>query len=150
MLIPPGRYKNPASCDTVKIQALLAHINGENMKNLSVDISEYPPDKSITLLTVKGYIDTTTGPEFEKSFRSALGAKITKMMIDLRDVDYISSAGWGVFISEIRKIREQKGDLVLVGMKPSVLDVFEMLQFNSILKSFPTLISAVKKSFGNS
>src|ERR1700690_516512 len=115
---------------------------GGNMDNISVSISEHPQNKDITLLAVKGFIDTTTAPEFEKKFLSVLGDKKFKLVVDLKDVNYISSAGWGIFISEIKRIRNQKGDLVLVGMNPEVSEVFELLEFNTILKSFPNVESA--------
>ncbi|HEY5040031.1 MAG TPA: STAS domain-containing protein [bacterium] len=120
------------------------------MENISVSISDHPQNKEITLLAVKGFIDTTTAPEFEKKFLSVLGDKKFKLIVDLQDVNYISSAGWGIFISEIKRIRNQKGDLVLVGMNSEVSEVFELLEFNSILKSFPNVDSAVKKGFEKS
>jgi anti-sigma B factor antagonist len=119
----------------------------DGMENISVSVSEYPANREITLLGVKGFIDTTTAPEFEKRFQSVLVDKKYKLVIDLKDVNYISSAGWGIFISEIKRIRNQKGDLVLVGMSPEVAEVFELLEFNTILKSFPNVETAVKKGF---
>jgi len=120
---------------------------GGPLENISVDISEVPQSRDITLLAVKGFIDTTTAPEFERKFLSVLGDKKFKLVVDLKDVNYISSAGWGIFISEIKRIRGQKGDLVLVGMNPEVTEVFELLEFNTILKSFPDVDAAVKKGF---
>ncbi len=117
------------------------------MEKISVNVSEHPQNKEITLMAVKGFIDTTTAPEFEKKFLMVLGEKKFKLVVDLKDVNYISSAGWGIFISEIKRIRNQKGDLVLVGMNPEVSEVFELLEFNTILKSFPNVESAVQKGF---
>jgi anti-sigma B factor antagonist len=120
------------------------------MENILVNVSEYPRNKDITLLTVKGFIDTATAPEFEKVFKAVLAQMKNKLVFDLKEVDYISSAGWGIFISEIKHVRNQKGDLVLVGMKPEVSEVFELLEFGTILKSFPDIESAVKKCFKDS
>ncbi|HVZ81224.1 MAG TPA: STAS domain-containing protein [bacterium] len=117
------------------------------MANLTVDVSEHPQNHEITLLAVKGFIDTTTAPEFERTFHTVLNDKKFKLVVDLKDVNYISSAGWGIFISEIKRIRGQKGDLVLVGMNPEVAEVFELLEFNTILKSFPNVEMALKKGF---
>jgi len=117
------------------------------MDNITVTVSEAPQNKDVTLLAVRGFIDTTTAPEFEKKFQAVLGEKKFKLVVDLKDVNYISSAGWGIFISEIKRIRSQKGDLLLVGMNPEVSEVFELLEFNTILKSFPNVEMAVKKGF---
>ena len=116
-------------------------------KNISVNLSDNASNPSVAILTVKGFIDTVTAPEFEKVFHAALNAQKYKLVVDLEAVNYISSAGWGVFISQIKRIRAQKGDLVLVGMNPEVGEVFELLEFNSILKTFPTVEAAVQKAF---
>src|ERR1019366_7903412 len=104
------------------------------MENLTVSLSQAPQNKDITIITVMGFLDTTTAPEFEKVFKSTLDEKKFKLVIDLTKVDYISSAGWGLFVSEIKRIRNEGGDLVLAGMNPNVMEVFELLDFNSILK----------------
>ena len=117
------------------------------MDNLTVSFSEAPFNKDVTLLTVKGSLDTNTVSEFDKNFQSALRKNRFKLVIDLKDAHYISSAGWGLFVSEIRHIRGENGDLVLAGMVPDVLDVFELLQFNTILKFFPDVETAVNKGF---
>jgi len=120
------------------------------MQNISINISEHPQHKDLVLVAVKGFIDTTTAPEFEKTFQSILAEKKYKLVMDLKDVNYISSAGWGIFISEIKRIRSQKGDLVLAAMSPEVTEVFELLEFNTILKSFQNVEQAVKTGFGRS
>jgi anti-sigma B factor antagonist len=61
------------------------------------------------------------------------------IIIDSSNVDYISSAGWGIFISEIKGIREKGGDLKLVRMIPDVYKVFELLEFHYIIKAFDTI-----------
>jgi anti-anti-sigma factor len=118
--------------------------------NISVNVTESTQHKGITIITVKGILDTVTAPEFEQQFRSVLDNKKFKLVIDLTDVEYISSAGWGNFISEIKRIRGEKGDLVLAGMKPAVTDIYELLEFDTFLKSFPDVESAVSKGFKKS
>jgi anti-sigma B factor antagonist len=118
------------------------------MDGLTVNVSNHAKHGDVTLLTVKGFIDTTTAPEFEKAFQGVLNDKKYKIVVDLKGVNYISSAGWGIFISEIKRIRGQKGDLFLAGMNGEVTEVFELLEFNTILKSFNDVESALKKGFG--
>jgi anti-sigma B factor antagonist len=117
------------------------------MQNISVTASPHSRHKDITLISVKGFIDTNTAPEFEKTFQSVLGEKRFNLIIDLKEASYISSAGWGIFVGEIKRIRNQKGDLFLVGMNPEVTDIYELLQFSSILKSFPNVELAIQKGF---
>ena len=119
------------------------------MEKISVQATPAPGNPGITLLSVKGYIDTLTSVEFEKNLLLALEDKKNKLVVDLKEVAYISSAGWGIFIGHIKKIRDQKGDLILAGMKPEVSEVFELLEFNTILKAFPDVQVAIQKGFGH-
>ena len=90
----------------------------------------------ISLLKVRGYVDATTAPELNKSVTKLLQDGRYQIIVDLSAVNYISSAGWGVFVGEIRGIRENGGDLKIVHMTPDVREVFEMLEFNRILSSY--------------
>ena len=118
------------------------------MKNLTVSASTYSQNKEVTVISVKGFIDMTTAPEFERTFQSVLSENKFNLVVDLKEVTYISSVGWGIFIGEIKRIRGQKGNLVLACMSPEVADAYELLQFNSIIKSFPTVDQAVQGAFG--
>jgi anti-sigma B factor antagonist len=120
------------------------------MKNITVTASIHPQHKEITLLAVKGFIDTNTAPEFDRTFQGALNEKKFKLVVDLKDVTYISSAGWGLFVGEIKRIRNQKGDLILAAMSPEVEEAYDLLQFSTILKAYPTVDQAVQKGFGKS
>jgi anti-sigma B factor antagonist len=99
------------------------------------------PDQQI--LEVAGYIDTTTSAELEREIKSLIQSRRYKVIVDLTRVSYISSAGWGIFISVIREIRENGGDLKLVGMVPDVYEVFELLEFQNILGAYPNVEEAV-------
>ncbi len=101
-------------------------------------------NNNISIIKVGGYIDTTTSSELEHHLTKLLERGSYNIVIDLGNVDYVSSAGWGIFISEIKGIREKGGDLKLIGMIPEVYEVFELLEFHYILKAFNTLQDAVK------
>lgn len=113
------------------------------MDGIKLGIETAGQQKEISVIKVGGYIDTTTSAELENALETLLQDKTYNIVIDLADVDYISSAGWGIFISEIKGIREAGGDLKLVGMISDVLEVFELLEFHFILKSFTTLEEAI-------
>ncbi|MFQ5636752.1 MAG: STAS domain-containing protein [bacterium] len=113
------------------------------MEGIQVSVEKAGSQQHISIIKVGGYIDTTTSAELEHALSSILKANRYSIIIDLGNVDYISSAGWGIFISEIKGIREKKGDLKLVRMIPDVFEVFELLEFHYILKAFDTLEEAI-------
>jgi len=99
----------------------------------------------ISIIKVGGYIDTTTSSELERALGALLKQGRFFIIVDLGNVDYISSAGWGIFISEIKSIRENGGDLKLVRMVPDVYEIFELLEFHHILDVYDTVDEAVNK-----
>jgi len=117
------------------------------MKGIDVYVEEAAQNRGVSVLRVSGYVDTTTSPDLERRLQALLREKRYHVVVDLAKVEYISSAGWGIFISEIREIREQGGDLKLSGMIPDVREVFDLLEFENILQSYPDAELAVA-SFG--
>ena len=113
------------------------------MEGIQLSVEKTGSQNSVSVIKVGGYIDTTTSSELEHALNSLLKAGSYNIIIDLGNVDYVSSAGWGIFISEIKGIREKGGDLKLVRMIPEVYEVFELLEFHYILKAFDTLEEAV-------
>ena len=114
------------------------------MEGIQVSVEKVGPQSDISIIRVGGYIDTTTSSELERALDSLLKAGVVRVIIDLGNVDYISSAGWGIFISEIKGMRERNGDLKLARMIPDVYEVFELLEFHYILKAFDTIEEAIE------
>jgi len=113
------------------------------MEGIQVSMEKVGANQDIAVIKVGGYIDTTTSAELEHSLSSIMKSNCFNIVIDLGNVDYISSAGWGIFISEIKGIREKHGDLKLVRMIPDVYEVFELLEFHYILKAFDNIEEAI-------
>jgi anti-anti-sigma factor len=115
------------------------------MEGIQVSTEMRGSQNQISLIKVGGFIDTTTSSEVERALHNLLKQNRFNIIIDLGNVDYISSAGWGIFISEIKSIREQNGDLKLVRMIPDVYEIFELLEFHHILDVYDTSDEAIKK-----
>jgi anti-anti-sigma factor len=115
------------------------------MEGIQVSTEMRGSQNQISLIKVGGFIDTTTSSEVERALHNLLKQNRFNIIIDLGNVDYISSAGWGIFISEIKSIREQNGDLKLVKMIPDVYEIFELLEFHHILDVYDSSEEAIKK-----
>ena len=90
----------------------------------------------VSVLKVSGYLDTTTASELENALYGLLKRGEYRVVVDLSGVNYISSAGWGIFISEIKEIRNHGGDLKLAGMVGDVHEVYNLLEFHTILEAY--------------
>lgn len=115
------------------------------MEGIQVSTETAGSRNHISIIKVGGYIDTTTSSELERALDALLKQGRFFIVVDLGNVDYISSAGWGIFISEIKSIRENGGDLKLVRMVPDVYEIFELLEFHHILDVYDNVNEAVGK-----
>jgi anti-anti-sigma factor len=100
-------------------------------------------DGDITILHVNGHLDSVSTGSFENILGDVIRSGGYKLIVDLSDVSYISSGGWGIFTGEVKKLREKGGDVVLAGMTPEVYDVFDLLGFGEILVSFYSVDEAL-------
>jgi anti-anti-sigma factor len=112
------------------------------MSDIKISLDSSGPAGKVSVVRVDGVIDTITAPELEKVMNSLLEQKKFYIVVDLGGVDYISSAGWGIFISNIREIRQNSGDIKLARMIPNVYEIFELLEFDSILRAFDSVEKA--------
>jgi anti-sigma B factor antagonist len=96
----------------------------------------------IVLVKVSGYIDAHTFEELENEIQSKFSSNQYKLIIDLSDVPYISSAGAGVFIGAFPQAQENDGSIILLNPSKNVLDVFELLGLTEIFTISKDLESA--------
>lgn len=101
--------------------------------------------QSIVIIRIGGYLDFTTSDEIDKVIERCVHGNNHRIIVDLGDVDYISSRGWSIFLSRLKEIRDNGGDLKLASMKPDVFQVYEVLEFFWFLKSYETLEEAVNE-----
>ena len=80
---------------------------------------------------ITGRLDTTTAPALEKTINENLG-EIKNLILDLKSLEYISSAGLRVLLSTQKKM-QHVGNMKIVNVCELVMEVFEMTGFADIL-----------------
>ncbi len=116
------------------------------MARLSISLAESEKSE-VSEVRIDGVVDTNTAGELEETIDTLLNRERFRIILDLAGVEYISSAGWGAIISKIRDIRNKQGDIILSGMVANVREVFELLEFDNLLKQFSSLDDA-RGAFG--
>lgn len=100
---------------------------------------------NVHVLELKGYLDAHTAPKLEEAFQDLLNTNRTRIVVNCRDLSYISSAGLGVFMAFIEDVRNKSGDIKLTNMSPKVYNVFDLLGFPLLYEIFKEESEAVKK-----
>ena len=88
-------------------------------------------DNGKLTVSLKGRLDTTTAPSLEAEFKSSLSG-VNELIIDLKELVYISSAGLRVLLSA-QKVMNKQGKMLVKNANDDVKDVFDVTGFVDIL-----------------
>lgn len=97
----------------------------------------------VSILNIKGYLDAHTAPDFEKSIKNLINEDRYRIVIDLDGLQYISSAGLGVFMGFVEEVRQNSGDIKISSASPKVFKVFDLLGFPSLYEFYKSAEEAV-------
>lgn len=103
--------------------------------------------ESVNVLELKGYLDAHTAPKLEEAFQTLLKSQRFNIVVNCKDLSYISSAGLGVFMAYIEDVRKNDGDIKLTNMSAKVFNVFDLLGFPLLYEILKDEQDAVKKFF---
>ncbi len=81
------------------------------------------------MLSVKGELDAHTASELEAAIQKCKDDHSYRIVVEATDLQYISSAGLGVFMAFIEEIRHHGGDIKIASLQPKVFNVFDLLGF---------------------
>ena len=95
-----------------------------------LNISKKSEDSKL-YVAVEGRLDTTTAPELEESLKDELD-NVSELILDLKDLDYISSAGLRVQIACQKKMMKQ-GKMTVTNPNDVISEIFEVTGFSDIL-----------------
>ena len=96
----------------------------------------------VSVIRIHGNLEFVAADELDRVVSRLVKSGQYRIVVDLSDTSYISSRGWGVFLSNIRELRENGGDLKLAGMLPDTYEVFRVLEFGMFLKSYLSIDDA--------
>ena len=84
-----------------------------------------------TVIELSGRLDTSTAPVLDKTISEDISEN-TNLVLDLKGLEYISSAGLRVLLSAQKRM-QKNGSMKLKNVCEEVMDVFEMTGFADIL-----------------
>jgi anti-sigma B factor antagonist len=97
-------------------------------------IEQESAEKDVVIVRLSGYLDAHTFEQLEETISDLFAQGHYKIIVDLGAVEYISSAGAGVFIGALSEAHEHKGNIVLMSPTPNVREVFDLLGLTQIFQ----------------
>jgi anti-sigma B factor antagonist len=98
----------------------------------------------ISAFKLQGRLDSNTSQSFEKRLLDSISDGVKNVIIDFKDLDYISSAGLRVILKATKTLKREEGKIMLCAMQDYVKEVFEIAGFDSFLPIVPTMDDALK------
>ena len=99
---------------------------------LQVDINHREVDE-LWEVSLKGSLNTETAPQLEKELESVFDSESKQIIFNMKELDYVSSAGLKIIAKVCRIMKEADGYVIATAMQPQIKTVFE------IVKKLPNL-----------
>ncbi len=90
-------------------------------------------NEGYTKFSIIGELDASSSIQMDDALKQALEDGDVQMLIDCSGLEYISSAGLGVFVSNIEDIKSKNGSLVFCDVNEEILSVFQVLGLDKIV-----------------
>ncbi len=105
-------------------------------------------EEGLSVFSLEGYLDAHTASAFEDAIQKEVDADLCRIIVDCGKLDYISSAGLGVFMSFVEDVRERDGDIKICSLNANVKEVFDLLGFPQIFDVLEN-IQAARRRFAS-
>ena len=99
------------------------------------------------VLQVGGRLDQDTCEAFRGELMANVETAVrdkAAMVLDLSGVDYVSSAGLRCFVIASRRMKAEKGRIVVADLQPMVAEIFEISHFNALMDVHRTVPDALE------
>ncbi len=98
----------------------------------------------VITIILKGRIDASVAPDIEQKLLALISEGSCKLVADLSEVGFISSAGLRTLLAALKGAKRERGDLRLAGMQGQVQEVLDMTGFSTIFKIYTSAEDAVQ------
>lgn len=90
----------------------------------------------VTILTVAGILDINTAESLEASLLSLLRNERHRIVLNIGELTYLSSAGIGVLMANIKAFRDKGGDIKISNTPADIFKVFQIVDLPNIIQIF--------------
>lgn len=112
------------------------------MKNFQIN---HRQSDQVEVLEISGELDAHTASKLEDSLKSLIDKNKHNIVVNCSDLEYIASAGLGVFMAYIEDVRGLGGDIKLTNMNEKVYNVFDLLGFPTLYDILDDENEAIKQ-----
>ena len=98
------------------------------------------------VVALKGRLDSGASEDFETKLLNIVESGEARLVLDLKELEYISSSGLRVLLKTAKQVKQKQGRMVLCRAKDYIREVLEMSGFVSFLPLYGSLDEALKNT----
>jgi len=95
------------------------------------------------ILDVAGEIDVYTAPQFKEAVNGIIATGQKHLIINMGEVTYMDSSGFGTLLSATRRLRPQGGTINLVKCNNAIDRILRITRLNTVFATFDTVDEAI-------
>jgi anti-sigma B factor antagonist len=107
-----------------------------------MELARRTAGKVLIAKTIEHRVDARMAGEFKQELLAMVESGHPLIALDLSDVDIIDSSGLGAIVSALKQL-QGRGDLVIVGARPAVVDLFQLTRMDKVFRMFPRADDAI-------
>ncbi len=100
--------------------------------------------KDVTIVYLKGRLDVHYSEEIENELNNLISQGRKKILLNLENVEYLSSSGLRVFIAISRRLKEVGGELKLMKLNETTKKIFKIVELTDMFDIYETQEEALK------
>ncbi|HUI88097.1 MAG TPA: STAS domain-containing protein [Anaerolineales bacterium] len=100
--------------------------------------------KHCDMVLIKGRIDSSTAPQFSKALEAVIEKGVYKIVVDMSNLEYMSSAGFRALLAAQRTCkRYNRGEVVLASVPDRIREALELAGFTELFRMSRDPLEAV-------
>ena len=98
---------------------------------------------AVAVVKISGRMDAESAPQFDQACQAALAGGATHLVVDVAELQYVSSMGLRSFLSVAKTLQKAGGKMPLCGMKGMVKEVFDLTHLTALFPMFDSVEAAI-------
>ena len=113
--------------------------------HLNLSITASSPKPEVALVSLEGEIDVYTSTKLKQDLTQIIADGAKFVVLNLSKVEYLDSTGLGLLIGALKRLRENKGNLVIVSPSTRITRVFEITGLYKVFSIYASETEAAEK-----
>ncbi len=105
-------------------------------------------DTDSAVLSLQGEVDVANSQRVRDAALSLLGSGVKKLVVDLTKTEYLDSAGLGILVGLLKRVKESDLKMIIAGAQPQVQRLFEITKLNQVFPMREDVASALQEVAG--